>query len=133
MSVRSETSGQRPVLERQSFHAAELGGVVRDEPELAEDRGNGVNVAPKAEHDAYVKLAQEHRELAARLQSTANRMASYRDLPMGSHDPVAMSAPKVAEAFETFVRVKRELATLLQRSAFQDEKMLVQMRAASRR
>src|SRR5687767_12625871 len=27
------TNGQRPVLQRQPFHAAELGGVVRDEPE----------------------------------------------------------------------------------------------------
>src|SRR5688572_8888009 len=36
------TNRKRPVLERQPFHAAELGGVVRDEPEpeTAGVRGN---------------------------------------------------------------------------------------------
>jgi len=35
------TNGQRPVLERESLHAAELGGVVRDEPEPERARVSG--------------------------------------------------------------------------------------------
>ncbi len=37
----SATNGQRPVLERESLHAAELGSVVRDEPEPERARVSG--------------------------------------------------------------------------------------------
>jgi hypothetical protein len=36
----NENDAKRPVLERQPFHAAELGGVVREEPETASVSGN---------------------------------------------------------------------------------------------
>lgn len=38
------------------------------------------------EHHAYSELSRAYREIAARLEHTAGRMANYRDLPMGRHD-----------------------------------------------
>lgn len=46
------TNGQRPVLERESFHAAELGGVVRDEPEPERARVSGDEEVVGSDHPA---------------------------------------------------------------------------------
>jgi hypothetical protein len=78
----------------------------------------------RKEHDAYLGLAKEHREIANRLRSTAGRMAGYRDLPMGRHDEKAMRDPKVLEAFENFVTLEQELLALLRKRVEQDRKML---------
>ena len=78
----------------------------------------------RKEHDAYVRLAKEHRDIAARLKATAERMAGYRDLPMGAHDEQALADPKILDAFATFVRREQELLTLLQRALERDEEML---------
>ena len=82
------------------------------------------------ELDAYRQLTNEHREVAARLHMTATEMAGYRDLPMGRHDPKAMAAPAVVDAFEKFVRLEQELVTLLERRVKKDRQILIQMRAA---
>jgi hypothetical protein len=42
----------------------------------------------REEHEAYRELARGHRKIAAELRATARRMAGYRDLPMGRHDPI---------------------------------------------
>jgi hypothetical protein len=54
-------------------------------------------------------------------------MAGYRDLPMGAHDQQAMSAPRVAEAFERFVNIQQELVALLQEQVEQDRAILARM------
>jgi hypothetical protein len=82
------------------------------------------------ELDAYRQLVNEHRDVAAQLHTTATEMAGYRDLPMGRHDPKAMAAPAVVDAFENFVKLEQELVTLLERRLGQDRQMLIQMRAA---
>ena len=82
----------------------------------------------KDEYDAYRQLVDEHRQIAAHLQATADQMARYRDLPMGRHDQNAMTDPKVFQAFEAFVKTKEELLALLQDRAEQDRTMLAQMR-----
>lgn len=84
----------------------------------------------KREYDAYLELAREHGVIANRLHAMAERMAGYRDLPMGSHDERAMSTPQVVAAFLTFVRLEEELFALLQRKLEQDRKLLVEMRGA---
>ena len=76
------------------------------------------------EHDAYSKVATEHREIAARLHAVAGQMAGYRELPMGRHDEKALSDPAVLEAFEKFVGVERGLLALLQDTVSQDQRML---------
>lgn len=84
------------------------------------------------EHDAYVKLAREHRSIATQLRTTAAHMAGYRDLPMGRHDERAMSDPKLLDAFAKFVRTEQELLSLLQKAVERDQMMLGEMRTADR-
>lgn len=81
----------------------------------------------KREHDAYRRLAKEHRQTAGELDATAREMAGYRDLPMSRHDAKAMSDPKLFEAFERLVSVEQELLWLLQERIARDQKMLVEM------
>lgn len=84
------------------------------------------------ERRAYQWLAQEHREIGARLLVLGEEMAGYRDLPMGRHDPRVMASPPAVEAFEKFVQAERELLALLQQRVPQDQRMLEQMRGAGR-
>jgi hypothetical protein len=56
-------------------------------------------------------------------------MAEYRSLPMAAHDEAAMSDAVAHRAFENFVRVERELSTLLQQQLRGDQEMLRQMTA----
>jgi len=61
------------------------------------------------ERSAYLKLARESRRVADELRALAAEMASYRDLPMGRHDPAALSSPPIVKAFASFVKLEREL------------------------
>jgi hypothetical protein len=84
--------------------------------------------AAAREYEAYATLVKEHRAIGAQLQATAQRMAAYRDLPMGRHDQEAMSDAKAFAAFERFVSIRKELLELLQRTADRDDKVLAAMR-----
>jgi hypothetical protein len=84
----------------------------------------------KKECDAYMKLVMELREIAVRLESTAEHMAGSRDLPTARHDEAAMRDPKALHAFERFVEIKQELLRLLQSGFEQDRDMLALMRRA---
>jgi hypothetical protein len=79
------------------------------------------------EYRVYLKLVQDHREIAALLEATAEEMAASRAMPMGRHDAKAMSSLAVVEAFERFVEVERELVGLLQARVRQDAKVLAEM------
>lgn len=81
----------------------------------------------RKEYEAYVKLAHELRRIATDLRETAEHMARYRDLPMGRHDESALADAKALDAFDTFVRLERELLALLQPSLERDERMLAAM------
>jgi len=78
------------------------------------------------ERDAYTKLSRETRKIAGELRALATKMAGYRDLPMGRHDPAALSSRPVVEAFAKFLKVERELDALLQKSVEQGQQMLSQ-------
>jgi hypothetical protein len=84
----------------------------------------------RQEHGVYLKLAKEHRTIAAHLQATAEEMAGYWDLPMGRHDEQVVSSPKVFDAFSRYVDAEQELLALLQESLEQDRRMLADMGAA---
>jgi hypothetical protein len=86
----------------------------------------------RAEYEAYEKLLKEIRQTAAQLSVTASEMAGYRDLPMGRHDPKAMTHPRVMEAFEKFVQSKQELLGFLQQTSERDHQLLEMMRANQR-
>jgi hypothetical protein len=83
------------------------------------------------EYLAYQELAKEYDTIATHLKSTAQKMAGYRDLPMGKHDQKAMSDPKVLKVFEQFVTLEQELGTLLGTRLEQDQKMLSEMSEAT--
>jgi hypothetical protein len=83
-----------------------------------------------AEHDAYTKLVDAHRKIAAELRATADQMAGYGDLPMGGHDEQVMTSPDVLRTFEAFVNAKQVLHALLERHAGEDQEMLAQMQRA---
>ena len=85
--------------------------------------------ASRAEHDAYEKLIGGLRQSAAALQVTASEMAGYRDLPMGRHDPVAMTQPEVRAAFESYLAHKQTLYSLLKETVERDDELLAMMRA----
>src|SRR5687768_13523378 len=55
------------------------------------------------ERTAYEALLSEHREIAERLKTTATKMASLRDLPMGRHDKDTLGNEEVRYAFKTLV------------------------------
>jgi len=78
----------------------------------------------RKEHEAYSRLATQHRNIAAQLHATATQMGSYRDLPRGRHDEQVMSAPKFIRAFETFVQREQELHALLQQKMDRHRQML---------
>lgn len=68
----------------------------------------------KPEHDAYTELVAQHRDLEARLRSTADYMASCRDLPMANHDPEVMGGAPAMQAFEDLLAEEEQLVELLQ-------------------
>ena len=84
----------------------------------------------RAEHDAYVRLAEAHRRTAADLFATAREMAGYRTLPMGPHDPEAMMSPRAAQLFAEFVQEEEALAALLHERLERDRAMLAEMGGA---
>jgi hypothetical protein len=82
----------------------------------------------KDEHAVYLRLVQQHRAIAGQLDAVGEEMADYHDLPMGKHDPEAMSSPRVVAAFERYLKVEQELVALLQERVEQDQTILADMR-----
>ena len=78
----------------------------------------------RKEYDAYLELANEHREIASQLEATNKKMAGHWNLPMGRHDQHVMSAPKVLEAFRRYVKVEQELQALIQQMVEEDQKLI---------
>ena len=85
----------------------------------------------RVEHAAYKRLIEQLQQVASQLVATADQMAGYRDLPMGRHNEKEMKHPRVLETFETFVKQKRALLSLLERTTEQDDKLLEMMRIHS--
>lgn len=68
----------------------------------------------KPEYHAYTELVAQHRDLETRLRTTADYMASCRDLPMANHDAEVMSGAPVMQAFEDLLAREEQLVDLLQ-------------------
>jgi hypothetical protein len=117
-------------LAERSVLPAKVGGVISSLAEILELHMKALDLTDenaKKEHDAYRQLTREYQKIAAQLEATAQRMAGYRDLPMGRHDQKAMSCPQVREAFEKFVTREQELEALLQNRIDEDRRMLIEM------
>ena len=129
MAVDPPTCGKG--LAENSALPAKLAQLVESVAEVLEVHMEALDLSDaksRKERDAYLALVADHRKIASELQVTARRMAGYRDLPMGQHDPAAMAAPKPVEAFASFVEIEDELITLLRRRLESDRAMLRQMR-----
>ncbi len=111
---------------------AELIAALAENLELHMKALDPKDASARKEFDVYQTLATEYEEIAARLEATARQMASYRDLPMGRHDPALMSSTQVRQAFEKYVAREQELFTLLQARIEADRNMLREMAAAGR-
>jgi hypothetical protein len=106
---------------------AKLGDLIASMAEILELHTKALDVDDengRGERDVYRRLVEEHRQTAARLHASAEEMASYRDLPMGRHDPEIMSSPELVDGFERFVRVETELSALLEERLEQDRALL---------
>jgi hypothetical protein len=82
----------------------------------------------RQEHAAYSELAKAYGDIADSLRTTAERMAGYRDLPMGRHDMEVMRSPEPVETFARFVNREQELLALLQARLPGDQTMLAGMK-----
>jgi uncharacterized protein YndB with AHSA1/START domain len=80
----------------------------------------------RLEDEAYQKLADGYREVAARTSATASLMASYRDLPPCAHHEAAFGKRQLA-AFESFVEAQNELLEILRPAAERDQALLKRM------
>ena len=103
--------------------AGALGAVLEAHLEALDPSDEGA----RPEHTAYVGLAQDCREVAARLGQAADRMTGARDLPMGRHDPEAMASPEAARAFARFVEAQQALLAYLEDRLPHDREMQRQM------
>jgi hypothetical protein len=81
----------------------------------------------RKELDAYAALVTAYRDVADRLSGIAVQMADYRNLPLAAHDEAAMSDVVAHRAFENYVRLEQELASLLQQHVQEDREMLQHM------
>ncbi|HEX6684351.1 MAG TPA: hypothetical protein VF062_16230 [Candidatus Limnocylindrales bacterium] len=109
---------------------AEVTGLLADILELHLPSLDLTDPLSQREHDVYQELFRGYREIAARMSETAQRMAGYRDLPMGRHDLQAAASPAMAATFEKFVQRKRDLLALLQELDVEDGQLLEAMRGA---
>jgi len=80
--------------------------------------------ASTEEFEAYAKLTNEFRDVAARLRAIGKQMAGYRDLPMPAHDMQALMDAKNVEAFIAYIAREKELLEYLQNAIARDEAMM---------
>lgn len=80
----------------------------------------------RTERDVWLRVAAQHRAIAAEMRATGELMARYRDLPMARHDAEALSSSRVVAAFERFVADEQAVAALLADWLDRDQAMLRQ-------
>jgi hypothetical protein len=113
---------------------AKLGDVMHSVARVLESHTKALDLeddSARQEYNAYVRLVEQHRRMAAELHALGQEMVSYRDLPMGRHDPEAMSNTEAADVFERLVIVEQELLSLLERRLQDHRPLLSQMRSAA--
>ncbi len=103
---------------------AELEDALAENLELHQTTLDVSDANARKELEAYVRLAEQHRGIAAQLRATAEEMAGCRDLPMGRHDERALADPRLIKAFAKFVKAEQELLAQLQRAIGRDQQML---------
>ena len=93
-------------LAENSVLPARLGDVIASMARVLEVHTEALDLEDERsqrEHDVYLKLVLEQREVATRLRAIGDEMTGFRGLPMGKHDPAAMTSANAIGAFEEFV------------------------------
>jgi hypothetical protein len=108
---------------------AELLEGVAENLEVHEDTLDLTDGHARAERDVWLRVAEQHRSIAADLRTAGDLMAEQRDLPMARHDPDALSSSPVVGAFERFVAAEEAAAALLAEWVERDRAMLRQARS----
>ena len=85
----------------------------------------------RSEQHVYLRLVAKHRRTAADLRSTAEEMASQRELPMAKHDPRVMSSRAVVDELEKLVAVEEGLLDLLRERLGQHRTLLAELHRAA--
>jgi hypothetical protein len=67
----------------------------------------------RTERDVWLRVAEQHRAIAAQMRTIAELMGVYRDMPEAAHDGEALSSGRVVGAFQRFVAAEQEVAALL--------------------
>ena len=75
------------------------------------------------EREAYERLVEEHRRIAADLRVLAHAMEKCRTLPMGRHRDDAAANVAMAHAFDRFLAAEEALNRLLSTRLADDRKM----------
>lgn len=78
----------------------------------------------RREHEVYVALEVQYRDIVSRLVRVADAMTAARDLPMGRHLPDKLADAALHHAFVDFVQKEADLAALLERDLERDRAML---------
>ena len=86
----------------------------------------------RIEHEAYSRLAAQHRQIAAQLEAVGQEMADQEELSMGRHDEAVMTSQRALDSLERFVGAQTELLHVLEQGVAREREMLSQMREASR-
>jgi hypothetical protein len=72
---------------------AELLGALADNLSLHQETLDRSDPAARAEHDVYVDLERQYRDVVRQLTSIADHMDAARNLPMGKHDADRLADP----------------------------------------
>ena len=78
----------------------------------------------RLERDAYDRLVEEQRAIAASLDALAAAMRSYRDLPVAAHDESVLADHDSLDVFAAFVRAEESVLARLQETAAEHRAML---------
>jgi hypothetical protein len=119
-------------LAEHSALPARLGELVAALAAILENHQKALDLSDenaRREHEAYEKLAREHRGIAGQLKTVAAHMAGYRDLPMGRHDQRAMASPAALDVLIRFVTAEQELLAYMEQAVDRDRTMLGEMRS----
>jgi hypothetical protein len=127
MDVAEQTTCGRGLAQHSSLpmKMGELATVMAEQLELHTKALDLNEENARKEQVAYENLAQEHRDVAARLQAIGEEMAGYRELPMGAHDMQVLTAPELSAALQNLVKVEQELLALVEERVGEHEAMLM--------
>ena len=78
----------------------------------------------RLERDAYERLVEDQRAIAASLEALAAAMRSYRELAVASHDESTLADQQSIDVFASYIRAEEGVLARLQETAAEHRAML---------